>query len=140
MHCSKISAGEENHLSIWAYGTHASLEWNQEHPNELTVKYPNASRRILRRGNEYVSDIAKRVTRLIRGTPEGFIEAFANIYLEAARAIMAETSGWTIPEDCDFPAVEDGVAGMAFVETAVESAANGGAWTKMKSDQRVLHT
>lgn len=64
--------------------------------------------------------------------PEGFIEAFANIYLEAARAIGAETSGQRIPEGCDFPDIEDGVAGMAFVETAVESAANGGAWTKMK--------
>jgi hypothetical protein len=68
---------------------------------------------------------------LVRGQPEGFIEAFANIYIEAARAIGAETSGQRIPEDCDFP-VEDGVAGMAFVETAVESATNGGAWTKMK--------
>jgi hypothetical protein len=69
---------------------------------------------------------------LVRGQPEGFIEAFANIYIEAARAIGAETSGQRIPEDCDFPSVEDGVAGMAFVETAVESATNGGAWTKMK--------
>jgi hypothetical protein len=64
MHCSKISTGEENRLNIRAYGTHASLEWDQEHPNELIVKYPNASRRTLRRGNDYVSDIAKRVTRL----------------------------------------------------------------------------
>jgi predicted dehydrogenase len=132
MHCSKISAGEENRLNIRAYGTHASLEWDQEHPNELIVKYPNASRRTLRRGNDYVSDIAKRVTRLIRGQPEGFIEAFANIYIEAARAIEAEASGQRIPESCDFPRVEDGVAGMAFVETAVESATNGRAWTKMK--------
>ena len=132
MHCSKISTGEENRLNIRAYGTHASLEWDQEHPNELTIKYANASRRTLRRGNDYVSDIAKRFTRLIRGQPEGFIEACANIYIEAARAIEAETSGKNIPENCDFPCVEDGVAGMAFVEAAVESATNGGAWTKMK--------
>ena len=77
-------------LNIRAYGTHASLEWDQEHPNELIVKYPDASRRTLRRGNDYVSDIAKRPTRLARGQPEGFIEAFANIYIEAARAINAE--------------------------------------------------
>ncbi|MBV9491466.1 MAG: Gfo/Idh/MocA family oxidoreductase [Verrucomicrobia bacterium] len=132
IHCSKISAGEENRLNIRAYGTHASLEWDQEHPNELILKYPDASRRTLRRGNEYVSGTAKRVTRLVRGQPEGFIEAFANLYLEAARAIRAETSGQRIPDDCDFPNVEDGVAGMAFVETAVESATNGGAWTKVK--------
>ena len=68
------------------------------------------------------------------------MRAFANIYIEAARAIKAETSGRRIPEDCDFPTVEDGVAGMAFVETAVESATNGGAWTKMKSDPSVLNT
>jgi predicted dehydrogenase len=133
MHCSNISAGEENRLNIRAYGTHASLEWDQEHPNELIIKYPDAARRTLRRGNVYVSDVAKRLTRLIRGQPEGFIEAFANLYMEAARAIKAEVSGLGIPEDCDFPNVEDGVAGMAFVETAVESATNGGAWTKMKS-------
>jgi predicted dehydrogenase len=133
MHCSNISAGEENRLNIRAYGTDASLEWDQEHPNELIIKYPDAARRTLRRGNVYVSDVAKRLTRLIRGQPEGFIEAFANLYMEAARAIKAEVSGPEISEDCDFPNVDDGVAGMAFVETAVESATNGGAWTKMKS-------
>jgi predicted dehydrogenase len=133
MHCSNISAGEENRLNIRAYGTHASLEWDQEHPNELIIKYPNAARRTLRRGNVSVSDVAKRLTRLIRGQPEGFIEAFANLYLEAAGAIKAEVFGLGIPDDCDFPNVEDGVAGMAFVDTAVESATNGGAWTKMKS-------
>jgi len=69
---------------------------------------------------------------LIRGQPEGYIEAFANIYIEAARAIEAETSGQRIPESCDFPRVEDGVAGTAFVDAAVESAKNGGVWTKMK--------
>ena len=133
MHCSNISAGEENRLNIRAYGTHASLEWDQEHPNELIIKYPDAARRTLRRGNVYVSDVAKRLTRLIRGQPEGFIEAFANLYLEAAGAIKAEVFGLGILDDCDFPNVEDGVAGMAFVDTAVESATNGGAWTKMKS-------
>jgi hypothetical protein len=100
---------------------------------ELIIKYPDAARRTPRRRNVYVSDVAKRLTRLIRGQPEGFIEAFANLYLEAGRAIKAEVSGLGILDDCDFPNVEDGVAGMAFVDTAVESATNGGAWTKMKS-------
>lgn len=135
MHCSKISTGEENHLNIRAYGTDASLEWDQEHPNELIVKYANVSRRTLRRGNDYVSDIARRVTRLIRGQPEGYIEAFANIYTEAVRAIEAEISGQRIPESCDFPRVDDGVAGMAFVDAAVESVKSGGVWTKMKNIQ-----
>jgi predicted dehydrogenase len=130
IHCSKISAGEENRLNIRAYGTHASIEWDQEHPNELIVKYPDASRRTLRRA---MITLAISQSGSLAWFEEGFIEAFANIYIEAARAISAETSGQRIPEDCDFPNVEDGVAGMAFVETAVESATNGGAWTKMKS-------
>src|SRR5580693_4979101 len=79
---SQISVGEENDLNIRGYGTKASLEWHQEEPNELIVKYPDAPRRIFRRGNEYVSDVAKKFTRLPFGHPEAFIEAFANIYLE----------------------------------------------------------
>ena len=86
-------------------------------------------------GYDYVSDIARRVTRLIRGQPEGYIEAFANIYTEAVRAIEAEISGQRIPESCDFPRVDDGVAGMAFVDAAVESVKSGGVWTKMKNIQ-----
>jgi hypothetical protein len=65
------------------------------------------------------------------GHPEGFIEAFANIYREAARAIRAEVNGDTIPPDCDFPTIDDGVNGMAFVEAAVASAKAGGAWTRI---------
>ena len=130
---SQISVGEENNLNIRVYGTKASLEWHQEHPNELIVKYPDAPRKIWRRGNGYVSDAAKRFTRIPFGHPEAFIEAIANIYLEAARAIEAEIAGQPIPRDCDFPTVDDGVAGMAFIATAVESASKGGVWTKMKS-------
>ena len=133
LYASQISVGEENNLNIRVYGTEASLEWHQEHPNELIVKYPDAPRKIWRRGNGYVSDAAKRFTRLPFGHPEAFIEAFANIYLEAARAIEAEIAGQPIPRDCDFPTVDDGVAGMAFIATAVESASKGGVWTKMKS-------
>jgi predicted dehydrogenase len=131
LYASQISAGEENNLAIRVYGTKASLEWHQEHPNELTVKYPDAPRRIFRRGNGYLSDVAKRFTRLPAGHPEAFIEAFANIYLEAARAIAAEIDGKPIPSDLDFPTVEDGVEGMAFIAAAVKSARAGGAWTKV---------
>jgi predicted dehydrogenase len=103
LYASQISAGEENDLNIRVYGTKASLEWHQEHPNELIVKYPDAPRRTYRRGNGYVSDVAKKFTRLPFGHPEAFIEAFANIYLDAARAIEAVTSGNTIPPDAHFP-------------------------------------
>jgi predicted dehydrogenase len=131
LYVSQICAGEENNLNIRVYGKKASLEWHQEHPNELTVKYPDAPRRIFRRGNSYLSDTAKRFTRLPFGHPEAFIEAFANIYLEAARAIEAEVSGQLLPKDLDFPTVDDGVKGMAFITAAVQSAKNGGIWTKM---------
>jgi predicted dehydrogenase len=132
LYASQISAGEENNLTIRVYGTKASLEWHQEHPNELIVKYPDAPRKIYRRGNEYLSDTAKKFTRLPFGHPEAFLEAFANVYLEAARAIEAQNEGKPIPADSDFPTVDDGVEGMAFIATAVESAKNGSTWAKMK--------
>ena len=130
LYASQISAGEENNLTVRVYGTKAGLEWHQEHPNELIVKYPDAPRRIYRRGNGYISDTAKKFTRLPFGHPEAFIEAFANIYLEAARAIEAVKAGNPIPADVDYPTVEDGVVGMQFIATAVQSAKNGGTWTK----------
>jgi predicted dehydrogenase len=131
LYASQISAGEENNLAIRVYGTKGSLEWHQEHPNELVVKFQDAPRKTYRRGNSYVSDAAKKFTRLPFGHPEAFIEAFANIYLEAARAIGAEVMGQPSPEGLDFPTVDDGVEGMAFIATAVRSAKEGGAWTKM---------
>ena len=131
LYASQISAGEENNLVIRVYGTKGSLEWHQEHPNELVVKFQDAPRKTYRRGNSYVSDAAKKFTRLPFGHPEAFIEAFANIYLEAARAIEAEVMGQPSPEGLDFPTVDDGVEGMAFIATAVRSAKEGGAWTKM---------
>src|SRR6201987_2332475 len=119
---SQISVGEENDLSIRVYGAKAALEWHQEDHNELIVRYGDKPRRVYRRGNEYYSTRAKRFTLLPFGHPEAFIEAFANIYVEPARAIEAEVTGQPVPPDCDFPTVDDGVEGMAFIATAVESA------------------
>jgi predicted dehydrogenase len=136
LYASQISVGEENSLTIRVYGTKASLEWHQEDPNDLIVKYADAPRRTLRRGNSYLSDVAKRFTRIPFGHPEGFIEGFANIYLEAARAIEAEVNGQPVPDDCDFPTVKDGVEGMLFVATAVRSAKGGAVWTKMANGQK----
>jgi predicted dehydrogenase len=133
LYASQISVGEENDVNIRVYGTKASLEWHQEHPNELIVKYQDAPCRIFRRGNPYVSDVAKKFTRLPSGHPEAFLEAFANIYLEAARAVEAVKAGKPIPPDIDYPTVEDGVLGMAFIATAVASANNGSSWTKFVS-------
>ena len=131
LYTSQVAAGEENDINIRVYGTKASLEWHQEEPNELLVKYPDSPRKIFRRGANYLTDVAKRFTRLPVGHPEAFIEAFANIYVEAARAIEAEANGKPLPNDLDFPTVEDGVKGMAFIATAVQSAKAGATWTKM---------
>jgi predicted dehydrogenase len=127
LHCSQISCGEENNLNIRVYGTLGSLAWQQEHPNELKFQPKGEPARILRRGNGYVSDVAKKFTRLPFGHPEAFIEAFANIYLEAVAAIRASIEGKK--GKFDFPNVDDGVTGMAFIETCVKSAASGN-WTK----------
>ncbi len=127
LHCSQISCGEENNLNIRIYGTKGALAWQQEHPNELKVILKGEPAKIIRRGNGYVSDAAKKFTRLPFGHPEAFIEAFANIYLEAIAAIRANIAGKK--GSFDHPTVDDGVEGMAFIETCVKSAASG-KWTK----------
>lgn len=133
LHSSQIAVGEENNLSLRVYGSEASLEWQQEHPNELVVKYPDRPREILRRGNGYVGVDAQRVTRIPAGHPEGYLEAFANLYREAFRAIAAEVAGEPPPDGLDLPGIDDGVAGMAFIEAAVASARQGAAWVPIAS-------
>ena len=128
LHCSQISCGEENNLNIRVHGTKGSLSWQQEHPNELKFIAKGEPARILRRGNNYVLGAGKTFTRLPAGHPEAFIEAFANIYLEAVAAIRANIAGKR--GTFDFPTVDDGVEGMAFIETAVKSAKSNTKWTK----------
>jgi predicted dehydrogenase len=133
LHSSQIAVGEENYLSLRVYGSEASLEWQQEHPNELIVKYPDRPRETLRRGNDYVGDVAQRATRIPAGHPEGYLEAFANLYREAFRAIAAEVAGEPPPDDLDLPGIDDGVTGMAFIEAAVASARQGAVWVPIAS-------
>lgn len=130
LHASQISIGDENMLNIRVYGTKAGLEWRQEFPNELVVKYADKPREIWRRGNGYISEHGKKFTRIPFGHPEGYLEAFANIYLEAFRAIEAELEGRPQPADLDCPTIEDGVYGMAFIETVVKSSKQGAKWLK----------
>jgi len=129
LYASQISAGEENNLSIRIYGTKASLEWRQEDPNDLWIKFPDKPSLRLRRGNDYLSEAAKANTRLPFGHPEAFIEAFANIYKEAARAIADQIKGKEDPHGYDFPDVEDGVEGMLFIDTAVKASRSESKWT-----------
>ncbi|MCX8239394.1 MAG: Gfo/Idh/MocA family oxidoreductase [Akkermansiaceae bacterium] len=132
IYASQISNGDENNLNIRVYGTKASLEWHQEDPNELIVKYANAPRKTYRRGNDYLGAAAQANSRTPFAHPEGFIEAFANVYLAAAQAISDKIDGNPAPEGgYDFPTVDDGVAGVAFIGACVESSQNNAAWTKL---------
>jgi predicted dehydrogenase len=131
IYASQISNGDENALNIRVYGTKASIEWHQEDPNELIVKYANAPRKIYRRGNDYLGAAAQANSRTPFAHPEGFIEAFANVYLAAAQAIGDQIEGNPAPEGgYDFPNADDGVAGMAFIETTVASSNSDKKWLK----------
>ncbi|MEM7453819.1 MAG: Gfo/Idh/MocA family oxidoreductase [Planctomycetota bacterium] len=132
LYASQISTGDENNLNIRVYGTEASLEWHQEHPNELVIKYAEEPRQIHRRGNVYNGESCANNTRLPFGHPEAFIEAFANVYRGVAEAIADQVNG-NSPRSggYDFPDVNDGVQGMAFIEAAVKSSQNNAEWTKL---------
>lgn len=127
LHASQICAGDENNLNIRVYGDRAALEWHQEHPNELIVKFPDQPRKIFRRGNDYV-DVPNRFTRVPFGHPEGYLEAFANVYLEVFRAIRDFESWKSSPTEFDFPTIEDGLQGMRFIDAVIESARDGSRW------------
>lgn len=134
IYASQISAGEENGPYIRVYGTKASLEWHQPEPNKLILKHPDKPAEILRPGNPYLSASAAGATRLPPGHPEGFIEAFANIYREAYQAIKDEKQcKYPRKKGYDFPTIDDGVQGMAFIEATVKSAAAKQKWTRFKT-------
>lgn len=122
LHCSQVSVGEENDINIRIWGTEGALEWHQENPNYLHVRGSGGPERIYKRGNEYLSEITQYYSRLPFGHPEAFIEAFANIYLAAARTIAAHEAGdQPGPFDTDYPTVQDGAYGVHFIHKAVES-------------------
>jgi len=120
LYCSQVSQGEENALTIRVYGSRAGLEWKQEFPTWLWVRSQDAPERIFKNGNGYAAAAAAGATRLPAGHPEGFIEAFANIYREAGRAMRAVDAG-QVPEHPDFPTVQDGARGVHFIHTAIAS-------------------
>ena len=131
LHASQISVGEENALSLRVYGEKAGLEWRQEHPNQLLVKYADRPTEVWGRGNGYVSSAAARgAARTPAGPPEGYLEAIGNHYRDIFRAVRAEVSGKKLLKDLDFPTIEDGVEGMTFIETVVKSSRLGAKWVK----------
>ena len=132
---SQVAVGEENGLSIRVYGARRGLRWRQETPNVLQVTALDGPEEVWSRGQTHVaarSPAAARATRLPSGHPEGFIEAFANVYANACDAIRARLLGREPdPLALDFPTVEDGLRGMLFIDTAVRSARSGGKWTRL---------
>ena len=123
---SQVAAGEENNIRIRIYGDKGGLEWQQQEPNTLFAKWPDKPTEVIRMGNNgFISDTAKMNTRTPGGHPEGFIEAFANIYRNFAHTVMSIKKGEQPCEEClDFPTVYDGVRGMQFIETMVEAGYN----------------
>lgn len=133
---SQVAAGEENALKIRVYGEKGGLEWAQMEPNTLIVKWLDAPTQILRAGSNYTDRLASYATANCRtpgGHPEGYLEAFANIYKNFAATLMAKLDG-TVPskEALDFPSVEDGIRGMAFIDNVVASAQSNEKWTTYK--------
>lgn len=130
---TQVAAGEENNLNIRVYGEKGGLEWRQEEPNTLVVKWLDRPREIMRAGWGYLSDDAKGYIRTPAGHPEGYLEAFANIYRSFTKAVRDFKPGKKInPAKYDFPDVEDGVHGMNFVQTVIKSANSSRKWTPLK--------
>jgi len=134
IYASQVSNGDENDLNIRVYGTKKSIEWHQEEPNDLLVKDARTPRQVYRRGNSYVTGPAAEHTRIPFGHPEGFIEAFANVYNCASVAIRDEIAGkYPRKSGYDFPDIRDGMIGMAFIETVVKSSNSKEKWVKFPS-------
>jgi len=131
---SMAAAGNEHGLRIRVYGDQGSLAWHHEDPHHLLYSPVDGPPQILAQGAEWLSPDAQRWTRVGLGHPEGFFEAFANLYTEVADALLAKSQGKTwVKADLGFPDVTDGVRGVAFVDGAMRSYAAGGAWTKVES-------
>jgi len=130
---SQIAAGEENDIKIRVYGDKAGLEWKQSDQNTLLYKPLDGPHQIIRAGTGYLSDLAQANTRTPAGHPEGYLEAFANIYVAFHKAVVDHQNGeFKSVSDYDFPDVEDGIRGMAFVDTMIESSKSETKWTPIK--------
>jgi predicted dehydrogenase len=131
---SQVAAGEENALKIRVYGELGGLEWAQQEPNTLLVKWLDKPTQILRAGtNGFLKEEALFNARTPGGHPEGYLEAFANLYRNFALALTARIDGTQAPTVLDFPSVDDGIRGMAFIDTVVKSGQSAEKWTKFES-------
>ena len=129
--CSQVAAGQENGLRLRIFGTKAGLEWGQENPNYLWISPLGKPQYRLTRGGPGSGEAAGRLTRIPSGHPEGYLEGFANIYAEAARAIIARRDGTALDPAVTFPGLKEGLEGVAFVDACVRSSRRNGAWTSL---------
>lgn len=130
---SQVAPGCENALSLRVFGERGGLEWHQENPNQLWFTRFGEAKRLLTRNGAGTGREAARVSRVPGGHPEGYLEAFGNVYTEAAAAIRARQAGETMPEGIHPPSVADGVAGLRFIDACVRSSAKDGAFVAFES-------
>lgn len=130
---SQIAAGEENALRIRVYGEKGGLEWAQQEPNTLILKWLDAPVQILRAGGHQLSSYAAFNSRTPGGHPEGYLEAFANLYRNFALCVSAKNEGIkAAPEAYDYPSVDEGIRGMAFINNVVKSSLSNDKWTNFE--------
>lgn len=130
---SQVSVGEENNLKIRVYGETGGLEWSQQEPNTLWLKWPDRPTEMLRTGGAYLGAAATAATRTPMGHPEGYLEAFANIYQGFAAQIRARESDQDTNDSAmDCPGIDEAVRGMAFIEAAVAASASDRKWHQLK--------
>ena len=129
--CSQVAVGHENGLSIRVFGSKGSLEWAQENPNYLRVAMLGKPVQIYGRGNGYLYETAAKTGRIPSGHPEGYYEAFSNLYRNYETALLKKKAGQKLTEtDFDFPSVKAGAQGVRFITRCVESSKKGAVWTK----------
>jgi predicted dehydrogenase len=127
---TQVAAGEENNVRIRVYGEKGGLDWMQADANTLLVKWLDKPTEIRRTGGPYVSTFASHNTRTPAGHPEGYLEAFANLYRNFALTLQAEQAGQpALPEALDYPSIDEGVRGMAFIENVIASGHSTQKWT-----------
>jgi len=128
---SQVAVGNENNLKIRVFGENGGLEWRQEDPNYLYYsKFGHPTQRVTR-GSDSASEEANNVTRVPPGHPEGYLEGFANIYSDVCKSLFAQINNqnYDRSNDC-YPTIYDGVEGMRFIETVLESSKNNSKWVR----------
>jgi predicted dehydrogenase len=133
--CSQIAMGHDNGLRLRIYGTKGAVEWFQETPNSARVSLLDRPTAYLSRGRDPMSPRAQGLSRLPSGHPEGYFEAFANVYSTYISALAKKLRGEPLSKaDLDFPGLEEGIRGVRFIEKCVESSDRGAAWVSMGED------